>query len=167
MSEPSIAPERLRRRLHQLILGLAACGMVGCAAMVGGPAINDYKIASDPGRALARVTEVSDTRTTVEFQDEEGLYRAPPAGLLYPTGLGAGQRVWVSYAKTDPNLVKVEGRAWTLTVIPALSTAAVVLFVAVLLWLAVNVGVAARDARARKLQELSRERRTHIPPREA
>lgn len=120
----------VRRRLLQLILALYVCAMLGAAAMVVGPALNDARIMRDPGRGLATVTGVSWLRTAVEYQDEQGRYHSPPDGLLYPTGLGEGQRVWVTYAKTDPDLVKVEGRGWTLALLPAASVAAVSTLVA-------------------------------------
>lgn len=129
-----IPRERLRRRLHQLILVLFIAGMLGCAAVVGGAWWNDHQITSDRGRALATVTAVSATRTTVEFQGENGVFYSPRTGLLYPTGLGEGQRVWVNYQRESPELVKVEGRAWTLSIIPALSFALVILLVALGLW---------------------------------
>lgn len=122
------------RRLRQLILLLYAAAIVGSAGMVIGPAMNDATIASDPGRGMATVTGVSPTRTAVDYQDEEGRYHSPPQGLLYPTGLGEGQRVWVTYAKSNPELVKVEGRGWTLAVIPALSVAGVATLLAAAAW---------------------------------
>ncbi|WP_027004225.1 DUF3592 domain-containing protein [Corynebacterium halotolerans] len=131
---PNYTAAILRRRLHQLIMALAAAGLLGCVAMVAGPMINDRTIAADPGRTLATVTAVDTFRTTVVYQDEEGIYHSPPTGLLYPTGVGEGQRVWVTYAKEDPDLVKVENRAWTLSIIPALSVAAAVAVVGGLSW---------------------------------
>lgn len=134
----------LRRRLRQLILALLACALLGSAAIIGGAALNDRAIHTDPGRAMATVTGVTWFRTTVDYQDERGVYHSPPGGLLYPTGLGKGQNVWVTYARGNPDLVKVEGRGWTLSIIPALSVAAVSLIVAGLLWWLVNVGVRER-----------------------
>lgn len=131
---PYYSRARIRRRLRQLVMVLTALALLGCVAMVIGPFINDRKIEADPGRALAVVTAVSPLRTTVDFQDEEGIYHSPTTGLLYPSGLGEGQRVWVNYAKAEPELVKVEHRRWTLSIIPALSVAAGVAAVAALLW---------------------------------
>lgn len=130
--------ERIGRRGRQLVLVLYAVAMLGSVAMVAGPALNDRTIDSAPGRALATVTGTDWLRTTVEYRDEDGIYHSPPTGLLYPTGLGEGQRVWVTYATSDPDLVKVEGRKWTLSVIPALSVALLSTVLAALLWWAVS-----------------------------
>ena len=118
----------------------AAPGGAGgvCGVVVGidkhGPFYNDYRIAQHPGRALAHVTAVGAKRTAVEYQDGEGIFHSPAAGVFYPTGLGEGQRVWVTYSTEDPDLVKVENRSWTLAIVPALSVAAVSTVVAVVLW---------------------------------
>lgn len=143
--------ERIRRRGRQLVLMLYAVAMLGSAAMVIGPFMNDTTINSDPGRALATVTGTDWLRTAVEYRDETGIYHSPLTGLLYPTGLGQGQRVWVAYAKTDPDLVKVEGREWTLSVIPALSVALLSTVIAALLWWAVGkiTGQTGRSPRIR------------------
>lgn len=125
---------QVRRRLRQVVLILAAAALIGAAAMIGGAAINDAKIASNPGRSLATVTGVGALRTTVEYQDQNGRYQSPPQGLLYPSGLGPGQQVWVTYARDEPDLVKVEGREWTLSIIPALSVALISLLIAWLGW---------------------------------
>lgn len=131
---PNYTAAIVRRRLRQLVMVLYAAALLGCVAMVAGAAANDRTIAADPGRALAAVTGVGTLRTTVEYQDEEGIYHSPPTGLLYPTGLGEGQRVWVTYAQSDPDLVKVENREWTLSIIPALSLAAGATLTAAVVW---------------------------------
>ncbi|WBT09129.1 DUF3592 domain-containing protein [Corynebacterium sp. SCR221107] len=151
---PNYRPEGIRRRAHQLALFLYACALVGCVGMVIGAGLNDRTIESDPGRALAKVTDVSRWRTTVEYQDEEGIYHSPATGLLYPTGLGEGQRVWVTYAKSDPDLVKVEGRKWTLSFLPATSTAAVVTIVFGLIWWIINLVTRRFIARKEKLRHV-------------
>lgn len=129
---------QLRRRARQLVLVIYITAMLGVVAMVLGPFLNDRTIEDNPGRALAQVTNVGSFRTTVDYQDEKGLFHSPATGLLYPTGLGEGQRVWVNYAKSDPELVKVEGRKWTLSIIPALSVGAVATVIGAVLWLGVG-----------------------------
>ena len=42
--------------------------------------------------------------------------------------------MWVRYAQDDPDLVKVEGREWTLAIIPALSVGVVATLIAAVLW---------------------------------
>lgn len=134
----SVDPQRYRRqwrrRLHQLVAALCTAGLLGSLAMIGGTAANDRRIESDPGRALATVTGTSLLRTTVEFRDDAGLYQAPSTGVLYPTGLAEGQQVWVQYSRENPDLVKVVGRGWTLSIIPALSIAVLVVVVTLVLW---------------------------------
>lgn len=142
-SRIDLTPDRralVRRRLHQLVMFLYLCAMLGCTGMIVGPAYNDYLIGKDPGRGIATVTGVTATRTYIEFRDDQGRYHVPQTGLLYPTGLGEGQQVWVSYARSNPDLVKVEGRSWTLSLIPALSTAAVCTLIAAAAWYSVSAG---------------------------
>lgn len=129
---------QVRRRARQLLIGIYIAAMLGACSMVIGPFLNDLTIEHNPGRALAQVTNVGSFRTTVDFQDENGIYHSPATGLIYPTGLGEGQRVWVNYAKSDPDLVKVEGRKWTLAVIPALSVGAVATGVGAVLWFGIG-----------------------------
>lgn len=136
---------RITRRGRQLVIVIYIGALLGCAAMVIGPFLNDRSIEAHPGRALAQVVSVGSYRTTVDYQDEDGIYHSPSTGLLYPTGLGEGQKVWVNYSTDDPDLVKVEGRQWTLSIIPALSVGAVASVIAGLLWIA--VGLIARKTR--------------------
>lgn len=132
--DPQRYRRQWRRRLHQLVAALCTAGLLGSFAMIGGTAANDRRIESDPGRALATVTGTSLLRTTVEFRDDAGLYQAPSTGVLYPTGLAEGQQVWVQYSRENPDLVKVAGRGWTLSIIPALSIAVLVVVVTLVLW---------------------------------
>lgn len=138
---------RILHRTRQGVIGAYVLALLGCAAMLLGPWINDRAIEQDPGRALATVTGVTAWRTTVEYQDEQGMYHLPATGLLYPSGLGEGQNVWVTYARTDPDLVKVEGRGWSLAVIPAASVGIAATAVAALLWWV--AGVALRSPKVR------------------
>ncbi|KQB84358.1 DUF3592 domain-containing protein [Corynebacterium oculi] len=138
---------RVVHRTRQAVIGVYVLALLGCVAMMVGPWLNDRTIGQDPGRALAKVTGVTPWRTTVEYQDEQGMYHLPATGVLYPSGLGEGQNVWVTYARTDPDLVKVEGREWTLSVVPAVSVALTATAVAGLLWWA--AGAAFRSPKVR------------------
>lgn len=125
---------RLRHRFRQLVICLFFLALLGSIALVIGPFLNDREIDTHRGRALAQVTDTSSLRTIVDFQDEQGIYRVPEEGLLYPEGLGDGQKVWVNYSTANPDLVKVEGRRWTLAIIPALSVAALSTVITIFLW---------------------------------
>jgi len=138
---------RFRRRLNQLIVALYAVALLASVAMVVGPFLNDVKIAANPQRALGTVTGVDWMRTAVEYQDDDGIYHQPSSGLLYPTGLAEGQQVWVTFSGDDPELVKVEGREWTLSIIPAISVAVVSSVVAGGAWWLVNYRRTRKTAR--------------------
>ena len=147
LRRPGITPA-IRRRAHQLVLVLYIFAVLGCAAMVIGPALNDRTINNNPGRALATVVDVGTLRTSVEYQGDDGRLHSPKTGLLYPSDLGEGQRVWVTYAKDNYDLAKVEGRKWTLSLIPALSTLAVASAIAAGLWWLVSRWPATQAAKA-------------------
>ncbi|MFW9208025.1 DUF3592 domain-containing protein [Corynebacterium striatum] len=144
---PRYTPAVYRRRLHQLIIALYVASLVGMLGMIVGAFLNDRSIESNPGRALATVTDVGITRTSVDFQDNKGIYHSPQSGLLYPTGLGEGQQVWVLYSRANPDLVKVEGREWTLSLIPALSSMFVASLIAAGAWWTVGVSTRAAERR--------------------
>lgn len=129
-----VDPALIRRRLRQLVLALWVAAMIGSVALLGGAFLNDRTIHSNPGRSLATVTATNWLRTTIEYQDTEGRYHSPATGLLYPSGLGEGQEVWVTYAREEPDLVTVEGRRWTLSIVPVLSIAVVSSLIAVAAW---------------------------------
>ena len=147
---PRYRPAVFRRRLHQLVLAVYVALIVGSVGLVVGPFLNDRAISAQPSRALATVEDVGALRTTVDFQDSDGIYHSPRQGLLYPTDLGEGQQVWVQYAEDNPDLVKVEGREWTLAVIPALSVAVVSTLAAVGLWRLITVTTCRAENRAEK-----------------
>ncbi len=60
---------------------------------------------------------------------------SPENGVLYPEGLTAGQLVRIEYDTTDPELAKVAGRTWLVTLLPVASTLLITWLVAApLLW---------------------------------
>src|SRR5699024_2323885 len=129
---------RFRRRLNQLIVALYAVAILAAVALVAGPVLHDLKIAANPQRALGTVTGVDWRPPAAEYRARGGIHQQPASGLLYPTALAAGQQVWVTFSGDDPELVKVEGREWTLSIIPAISVAVVSSIVAGGAWWLVN-----------------------------
>ncbi len=129
-----ISKQRIYHRLRQFLGAIYLFAILGCVGIVGGAAINDHTISQNPGRALAEVNSVSILRTIVTYQDDAGKVHIPYRGVLYPTGLGVGQRVWVVYSRDNPDLVKVEGRTWTLSLIPALSSGVVITLIFAVGW---------------------------------
>lgn len=123
------------RKIRQSIMFILGCLFISCSALVWGAWLDDRSIQNDgPGNAVANVRQVETLRTTIDFVDEGGEYRSPENGVLYPVGLEQGQRVRVEYDRSNPDLVRVEGRRWTLTVIPATSVFAVGVLISVPLW---------------------------------
>ena len=122
------------RFLRQVLLFVMICLLLSCLAMAVGCFINDRNIESNMGQSVANVRSVEVLRTTVDFVDENGGFQSPPTGLLYPVGLEEGQRVRVEYDRTDPNVVRVAGRTWTLSLLPAASIAVVAFIVVAPLW---------------------------------
>ena len=49
----------------------------------------------------------------------------PELGVLYPSELATGMRIYVEYDKNDPDLVRVQHRNASLAIIPAASIAVV------------------------------------------
>lgn len=136
----SFRPTRagVHRRLVQAVLALLLLATAVSGMMVANAAIGDARIAGDRGTAVADV--LSDGSTTlIRYRDETGAYHQPDRGLKYPTGLSRGDQVYVDYQRSDHDNVKVQGRGWTLSVIPALSVWVISIVVAGLLFGAVQL----------------------------
>lgn len=118
---PYPSRKTLHRRVDQALLAAYVLACVVCGALVGNAGVNDWQIAQDRGTATAEVLATG-SKTLVRFPDDEGRYHSPSTGLKYPGGLSVGQRVQVEYQRDDPDNVKVAGRGWTLSFLPALST---------------------------------------------
>lgn len=114
------------RRVHQLLLAIVLGTLVMCTLLVLASYVDDRRIDGDMRSTTATVISTSWTSTSIRFRDEEGNYQTPRRGLSYPTGLEVDQRVLVEYEKGNPDNVRVAGRRWTLSLIPAFSTALVV-----------------------------------------
>ncbi|HEY2449566.1 MAG TPA: DUF3592 domain-containing protein [Mycobacterium sp.] len=111
--------------------------------LVAGAVRNDIAIKHNMGVAEAEVLSAGPRRSTIEFVTPDRVTYRPELGVLYPSELATGMRIYVEYDKRNPNLVRVQHRNAKLAVIPAGS-------IAVLGWLiaaAALTGLAYLDKR--------------------
>ncbi|MFF0147309.1 hypothetical protein ATK36_2817 [Amycolatopsis sulphurea] len=129
--------ERARRIGRVAVLGVASLLTVMCVAVFFGAIRNDSAIGSHPGTATATVESVSFDRAIVQYQTPDGVLHSPPTGILYPSGLAAGQLVLIEYDNTNPDLARVAGRSATQALVSLGVTVLVVWLIAgpVLWWL--------------------------------
>ncbi len=104
--------------------------------LVAGAWRNDLAIQHNMGVAQAEVLSAGPRRSTIEFVTPERVTYRPELGVLYPSELATGMRIYVEYNKNDPNLVRVQHRNAALAIIPAGSIAVVSWLVAVVLLVA-------------------------------
>jgi hypothetical protein len=133
------------------VLIVAALVTLQSVLLVAGAWRNDLAIQHNMGVAQAEVLSAGPRRSTIEFVTPERVTYRPELGVLYPSELTTGMRIYVEYNKKDPNLVRVQHRNAGLAIIPAGS-------IAVVCWLAaavVLVGLALLDKRLDRRQEPS------------
>ncbi|OBK21253.1 hypothetical protein A5634_10615 [Mycobacterium asiaticum] len=93
--------------------------------LVAGAWRNDLAIQRNMGVAQAEVLSAGPRRSTIEFVTPDRVTYRPELGVLYPSELATGMRIYVEYNKRDPNLVRVQHRNAGLAIIPAGSIAVV------------------------------------------
>ena len=120
------ALHRARRVVLVVAIGISALSAVLLLAAWR----NDHTITSDMGTATAEVLSAGSLRSAVSFVTPDGVTHNPELGVLYPTGLTAGQRIAVEYARSDPDLVRVTGRDARVAIVPTLSVIVVTWVVA-------------------------------------
>jgi hypothetical protein len=98
--------------------------------LVVGAVRNDVAIQHNMGVAEAEVLDAGPRRSTIEFVTPDRVTYRPELGVLYPSKLATGMRIYVEYDKRDPNLVRVQHRNAKLAIIPAGSIAVVGLLIA-------------------------------------
>lgn len=98
--------------------------------LVAGAWRDDLAIQHNMGVAQAEVLSAGPRRSTIEFVTPERVTYRPELGVLYPSQLATGMRIYVEYNKNDPNLVRVQHRNAGLAIIPAGSIAVVCWIVA-------------------------------------
>ena len=131
------------RWMRIAVLIVAALVTLQSVLLVAGAWRDDLAIQRNMGVAQAEVLSASPRRSTIEFVTPERVTYRPELGVLYPSELATGMRIYVEYNKKDPNLVRVQHRNAGLAIIPAGS-------IAVVCWLAATVmlvGLAVLDRR--------------------
>lgn len=128
--------ERARRIGWFAVLGAASLLTVLCVGLFFAAVSNDNAIETHLGTATATVESVGFDRTIIQFQSPDGIVHSPANGVLYPSGLSAGQLVAIEYDTTNPDRVaRVAGRTAMLTLLPLGTTILVTWLVAgPLLW---------------------------------
>ena len=119
---------RAARILRRVRIGLivAACLVtLQSVLLVLGAWRNDRQIERHMGVAEANVLNAGPRRSTIEFVTPDRVTYRPELGVLYPSELENGMRIYVEYDKNNPNLVRVRNRNASLAIIPAGSIAVV------------------------------------------
>ena len=107
------------------VLVLAGLVTLQSVLLVAGAWRDDKQIERHKGVAAAEVLSAGPRRSTIEFVTPDRVTYRPELGVLYPSDLDTGMRIYVEYDKHDPDLVRVQDRNASLAIIPAGSIAVV------------------------------------------
>ncbi|MDT5153406.1 MAG: hypothetical protein QOI01_5139 [Mycobacterium sp.] len=118
-------PQRIIRRLRVAVVILACLVTLQSLLLVLGAWRNDHQIESNMGVAAAEVLDAGPRRSTIEFVTPDRITYRPELGVLYPSELDTGMRIYVEYDRDNPDLVRVQHRNASLSIIPAASIAIV------------------------------------------
>jgi hypothetical protein len=121
---------RILRRLRIGIVIAACLVTLQSVLLVLGAWRNDRQIERHMGVAEANVLSAGPRRSTIEFVTPDRVTYRPELGVLYPSELDTGMRIYVEYDKNNPDLVRVQDRNASLAIIPAGSIAVVAWLVA-------------------------------------
>ncbi|TRW86325.1 DUF3592 domain-containing protein [Mycolicibacterium sp. 018/SC-01/001] len=114
---------RVLRRIRIGIVVLACLVTLQSVLLMVGAWRNDRQIERHLGVAEATVLDAGPRRSTIEFVTPDRVTYRPELGVLYPSELENGMRIYVEYDTNDPDLVRVQGRDASLAIIPAGSIA--------------------------------------------
>jgi hypothetical protein len=117
--------EKILRRVRVGIVIAACVVTLQSVLLVLGAWRNDRQIERHMGVAEANVLSAGPRRSTIEFVTPDRVTYRPELGVLYPSELDTGMRIYVEYDKNDPDLVRVQHRNASLAIIPAGSIAVV------------------------------------------
>ena len=121
--------QRIIRRVRIGVVIVACLVTLQSVLLILGAWRNDRQIEADMGVAAAEVLDAGPRRSTIEFVTPDRVTYRPELGVLYPSELDTGMRIYVEYDRSNPDLVRVQDRNASLAIIPAAS-------IAVLGWLA-------------------------------
>jgi hypothetical protein len=138
--------QRIIRRVRVGILLMAALASFQSVLLVLGAWENDRRIERDMGVAAAEVLDAGPRRSTIEFVTPDRVTYRPELGVLYPSELDTGMRIYVEYDRSDPDLVRVQHRNAALAIIPAGS-------IAVLSWLIAGTALLVVAVVARRVDD--------------
>ena len=122
---PDTRGHRVVRWARIGVLILTGLVMLQSLLLVVGAWRNDIAIQRNMGVAEAEVLSAGPRRSTIEFVTPDRVIYRPELGVLYPSELATGMRIYVEYDKLNPNLVRVQHRNAKLAIIPAGSIAVV------------------------------------------
>ena len=117
--------ERVVRRVRIGIVIAACLVTLQSVLLVLGAWRNDRQIQRHMGVAEANVLSAGPRRSTIEFVTPDRVTYRPELGVLYPSELDTGMRIYVEYDRNNPDLVRVQHRNASLAIIPAGSIAVV------------------------------------------
>jgi hypothetical protein len=138
--------QRVIRRLRVGIIVAATLVTFQSVLLVLGAWENDRRIEADMAVAAAEVLDAGPRRSTIEFVTPDRVTYRPELGVLYPSELDTGMRIYVEYDRSDPDLVRVQHRNAALAIIPAGS-------IAVLGWLIAGTALMVVAVIARRADE--------------
>jgi len=134
---------RAIRWARMAVLIIAALFTLQSVLLMAGAWRNDLAIESNMGVAEAQVLDAGPRRSTIEFVTPDRVTYRPELGVLYPSELENGMRIYVEYDRSNPDLVRVQDRNALLSIVPATSVAVVAWLVAA----GALVGLAALEKR--------------------
>lgn len=117
--------QRVLRRIRVGVVIAACLVTLQSLLLVIGAWRNDRQIERHMGVAAAEVLDAGPRRSTIEFVTPDRVTYRPELGVLYPSELENGMRIYVEYDRTNPDLVRVQDRNASLAIIPAGSIAVV------------------------------------------
>jgi len=105
--EPPTTRARVVLRWGRIaVLIIAGLVTLQSVLLVAGAWRNDLAIQHNMGVAEAEVLSAGPRRSTIEFVTPDRVTYRPELGVLYPSELSTGMRIYVEYNKRDPNLVR-------------------------------------------------------------